>query len=289
LKQTDLPGPPFAAPVDLGVAHPTGPSTGPTKRPWFLYGCFLLSLTFALASVDFLVHSEPLMGFAVLIAVIASPICLFGLLDKYLLRRNHATIPHPALAWITGTIFVVALLGQLLVLLIVSVRAANQQADTQQAGSRNPQSTVLTSPQGDVEISLPSGWKRDPDTSGGRDLGAINPSRDASISVSGKETRAVTLEAVAETIRLAFTKQKDMSRVSDLTRIQVDGYPVMQFEGRGTSEGKDSVILYAVARVPNADYLIQVVAPAHEYDLDPETFRSLVRALRFHEAGNGRR
>ena len=120
--QTDSPGPPFAIPSDLGVAPPdetwsrahgpTRPARSPsalTRRPWFMYGCFFFSLGSAmicscplLQLIGMIADKEHAFRYGALVAVLSIPLLLFGVLDKYILRRKHRTIPNPALATMAG-------------------------------------------------------------------------------------------------------------------------------------------------------------------------------------------
>jgi hypothetical protein len=265
-------------------------STVPVKLPWFLYGCVCWSLTSAFIGLEDLLkafgampgRSEPLAALETVLVFAGLPLCTFGLLDKYLLRRSHETIRCSWLAWSAGGLFCFGILA-------INLAAFKSSIDrppvkTPSAASVQ-QPRLLVSAGGDVQIALPAGWYEDQEIppSPKRRLAALSPSEDAAFRVIGREAGDVPLEVGVESIRSGFGKQFNGASVSVAKPIQVDGYAAMQFEVRVTAEGRSLVMLYTVARILNTAYLIQVVVPADKYDSDPTRFRSLVANLHFRE------
>jgi hypothetical protein len=259
----------FREPVGEAAGE-QGQGPGATKRPWLLYGCFCWSLAFGLFGLEILVAFLGTTGgfseipIRLLVLGGGIPLCVFGFLDAYFLRPGHTTVSTPWLAKTAWALFgfgILAPLGGILIAVILPTCSAHQ--------------NTCTSPEGDIQLTLPAGWEEDRE---GQSLSCARlqaeaPWKDLYVAVFSEQKEdyaGMTLDKYAEILRTLLVQELNASdgtppSVTVPRRIDLNHFPAVQCEIRGTMDQVNLVFLHTVVETPTTYYQIRAWTTVSKY------------------------
>lgn len=143
----------------------------------------------------------------------------------------------------------------------------------------------LRDPSGQVEVELPSGWQEAPEKTlhDSADLYAQNEGEELYLVVVGEsaaEVQAGSKELVAYRYRQLITDALDTSQDPVPTDAgQVGGYPAIQYEIRGSLDGKDIVYLHSTVFVEDTYYQVVGWTTAERYERNKEELQRIVNSF----------
>lgn len=144
---------------------------------------------------------------------------------------------------------------------------------------------VASSPDGDVEITLPPEWEKVQNVPDFRDakIAISDPGKGLSLVVfseSRQDIVGMTLDQYAAKLRELLQQAMPSSTATPPRQLTVDGHPAVQSEIRGAINNLNVVFLHTVVETPQAYYQVRVWTKSSQYGQSADTLQNLIQAVR---------
>lgn len=152
-----------------------------------------------------------------------------------------------------------------------------------------PTQDRLISEDGQIAITLPSGWVKDDELNDRAQLEASNRAAQMYLIVLTQpkaEFRGMQRETYAEITRGYLTRRLDKSEVSGPTPVsQVGGNPAVQYQVRGSLNNIDVLYLHTVVETPTRFAQILAWTPPTDFEKNQPTLQQVIQSFQEQQAG----
>ncbi|BAU41931.1 hypothetical protein O77CONTIG1_01749 [Leptolyngbya sp. O-77] len=153
-----------------------------------------------------------------------------------------------------------------------------------------PTQDRLISDDGQIAITLPSGWVKDDELNDRAQLEASNRAAQMYLIVLTQpkaEFRGMQRETYAEITRGYLTRRLEKSEVSGPTNVsQVGGNPAVQYQVRGSLNNIDVLYLHTVVETPTRFAQILAWTPPADFEKNQPTLQQVIQSFQEQQAGS---
>ena len=152
-----------------------------------------------------------------------------------------------------------------------------------------PTQDKLISEDGQIAITLPTGWVQDDELNDRAQLEASNRAGQMYLIVltqSKAEFRGMQRDTYAEITRGYLTRRLEKSEVSGPTPVsQVGGNPAVQYQVRGSLNDIDVLYLHTVVETPTRFAQILAWTPPADFEKNQPTLQQVIQSFQEQQAG----
>ncbi|MDG2617228.1 hypothetical protein P7L53_13360 [Thermoleptolyngbya sichuanensis XZ-Cy5] len=152
-----------------------------------------------------------------------------------------------------------------------------------------PTQARLISEDGQIAITLPSGWIKDNELNDRAQLEASNRAEQMYLIVLTQpkaEFRGMQRETYAEITRGYLTRRLEKSEVSGPTPVsQVGGNPAVQYQVRGSLNNIDVLYLHTVVETPTRFAQILAWTPPADFEKNQPTLQQVLQSFQEQQSG----
>ncbi len=153
-----------------------------------------------------------------------------------------------------------------------------------------PTQDRLISEDGQIAITLPSGWVKDDELNDRAQLEASNRAEQMYLIVLTQpkaEFRGMPRETYAEITRGYLTRRLEKSEVSSPTPVsQVGGNPAVQYQVRGSLNNIDVLYLHTVVETPTRFAQILAWTPPADFEKNQPMLQQVIQSFQEQQAGS---
>jgi bifunctional DNA-binding transcriptional regulator/antitoxin component of YhaV-PrlF toxin-antitoxin module len=146
------------------------------------------------------------------------------------------------------------------------------------------QPTVLTSPDGRFQLTIPGGWRKDTELNEKAEISASNRAREMYVVVLSESKRDfasdMTLEKFTELSRNAMMGNVRGAQATAPTPTSVSGHPAMQYELRGTVENVNIAYLNTTVETPGDYHQIIAWTLPSRFNDNQATLREVTQSFK---------